>query len=862
MALRLRQSCFDEPRPPSFPSQFRQRTLVVSLAGLLCTHASYAVDKVLDDESVPVIETAVKEQVEVETLPNKSATLPEQDKVLPTTQDIASQADNTSINQQNSESPTEPTVSENSVADKAENALPVIQQQDTISETLEKLDAANQSEDGKIDPDSILPEYHEENETQEGDQHTEKTPVTLEKSPPTFFERLYEKYFGDEIGTIEKIIVITNIVDADDLVENVQQALSQVSVDEFADFRVALPRLRSMSREAASAVGYYDARFVFRPINARVLSVTITPGDPVTVSDSLVRIQGDGQDEEPLTNVLKRHQLNQGDVFNSGNYDTLKAQLMLTAQRMGYFESRWKRSQVQVYLPQNTADVDLVLDTGPRYHFGETLYVDKNGEPYELSADQQVVLDKDIFNMLKPYQSGELFDQKQVVQYSANLLSTQYFNAVDVKVIKPKIDEQKLESSLSFSSQAKAVENINKEVEQAGGIESTDKDSIFDQIHADVQLSKQNASQSDQDQQKQRQQQNITKLEKQAMQTKHVPVQVMLDSTSPNNAEIGLGYGTDSSFRLTGKLSRRLFNSHGDKLTATMALSEIQQAAQIKYIRPIGSPLDDTVTFFAGHNIERRDSGVGVRDLTINETTAGVQRDSLKYGWNHSFSVKYQADQLKTKLSAAEVANLPAQFNDSRNQQALLFGYGAYKTVLRGGLNPYQGHKQQYQLEVASKDVVSDADFARLRMSLDGLYSFGEDNASQVLASFDAATIVTDEFSKVPYNLRYFAGGDNSLRGYSYKSLSPEVDDYLIGGQHLVVGSLEYNHRVFEKWRFAVFADAGNAYNKKMTNETKYSAGLGARWESPVGPLRIDVAAGLAETSVPIRVHFFIGPPF
>jgi translocation and assembly module TamA len=61
-------------------------------------------------------------------------------------------------------------------------------------------------------------------------------------------------------------------------------------------------------------------------------------------------------------------------------------------------------------------------------------------------------------------------------------------------------------------------------------------------------------------------------------------------------------------------------------------------------------------------------------------------------------------------------------------------------------------------------------------------------------------------------------------------------------------------------WRGAVFVDAGNAFDEQFSDDVKVGAGLGVRWSSPIGPIRIDVAAGVSESSVPIRLHFFIGP--
>jgi len=139
------------------------------------------------------------------------------------------------------------------------------------------------------------------------------------------------------------------------------------------------------------------------------------------------------------------------------------------------------------------------------------------------------------------------------------------------------------------------------------------------------------------------------------------------------------------------------------------------------------------------------------------------------------------------------------------------------------------------------------------------LYSLGENANHQFLAGANVGYIYADDFNKVPYNLRYFAGGDQSMRGFDYKSLSPMIDGYKVGGQGLAIGTMEYNYQFKEGWRAALFSDFGNAYDEKFSNPIEYSVGVGVRWRSPIGPIRLDVASGVSEPGKPVRLHFFIG---
>lgn len=85
---------------------------------------------------------------------------------------------------------------------------------------------------------------------------------------------------------------------------------------------------------------------------------------------------------------------------------------------------------------------------------------------------------------------------------------------------------------------------------------------------------------------------------------------------------------------------------------------------------------------------------------------------------------------------------------------------------------------------------------------------------------------------------------------------------YLTGGQTLAVATGEYNYEVLEGLRLGVFADVGNAYDKHFKNDTKIGAGVGVRWASPVGQVRLDIATGVNEPNNPVKIHFFIGMPF
>lgn len=112
-------------------------------------------------------------------------------------------------------------------------------------------------------------------------------------------------------------------------------------------------------------------------------------------------------------------------------------------------------------------------------------------------------------------------------------------------------------------------------------------------------------------------------------------------------------------------------------------------------------------------------------------------------------------------------------------------------------------------------------------------------------------------------NLGFRAGGDDSVRGYAYRSLGPVRDGAVASGKVLVTGSVEVAHPVAASmptlWG-ALFVDAGGAADRWSALDPVAGVGFGLRWRSPVGPLRLDLAYG--EALRHWRMHFSVGIVF
>jgi translocation and assembly module TamA len=151
--------------------------------------------------------------------------------------------------------------------------------------------------------------------------------------------------------------------------------------------------------------------------------------------------------------------------------------------------------------------------------------------------------------------------------------------------------------------------------------------------------------------------------------------------------------------------------------------------------------------------------------------------------------------------------------------------------------------------------------FARLHGRAQWWQPFGDRWYAQ--ARLEAGQVFARDEVEVPETQRFRAGGDDSVRGYAWRSLTPQVGGVDVGGRVVATGSVEIAHPVSEKlpsvW-WAAFIDGGRAAQSWNGFSPAWGAGVGVRWRSPVGPLRADVAYGDEERRW--RLHFSVGIAF
>ncbi|EKO3592874.1 outer membrane protein assembly factor [Vibrio metschnikovii] len=322
---------------------------------------------------------------------------------------------------------------------------------------------------------------------------------------------------------------------------------------------------------------------------------------------------------------------------------------------------------------------------------------------------------------------------------------------------------------------------------------------------------------------------------------RELPMVVALAPKARNQLETGIGYSTDVGVRGSLKWKKPWLNEYGHSFDSSLSISGPEQSITAGY----KIPLEDVLRQY--YRIQYGMKHVDNRDTESLESNLVLERHwLLDSGWHRTVFLRYLIESYEQGLQ-------------DDGAQFLMPGitYTRTRTRLNRSLLTW-GDKQTITLEYADPSVISETRATRVQAGSSWVRSLGERHRG--LFRIDGSANFADEFDKLPPSLRFFAGGDNNLRGYSYQSISPrDASGSLTGAKYMATSSLEYQYRIGGNWWAALFVDYGDAFND--TPDWKTGTGFGLRWVSPVGPLRLDFAWGLdSEPGDRFKLHFTLGP--
>jgi translocation and assembly module TamA len=191
------------------------------------------------------------------------------------------------------------------------------------------------------------------------------------------------------------------------------------------------------------------------------------------------------------------------------------------------------------------------------------------------------------------------------------------------------------------------------------------------------------------------------------------------------------------------------------------------------------------------------------------------------------------------------------------NNHALFLGYRKTFRYTDDLLSPRRGVLGTLQLGTSIPGLATQ-DFVRSTIKTTGFVPIGERDDLTIRG--EAGAVLADSRFGVPSSFLFRTGGDQTVRGYAFESIGVPQGNAIVGGRYLLLGSAEYTRWITGDWGAAVFIDAGDAFDDRKAFDLAVGYGIGARWRSPIGPFRADIAYG--ERTKSLRLHFSAGFTF
>ncbi|MGI9204199.1 MAG: autotransporter assembly complex protein TamA [Woeseiaceae bacterium] len=320
---------------------------------------------------------------------------------------------------------------------------------------------------------------------------------------------------------------------------------------------------------------------------------------------------------------------------------------------------------------------------------------------------------------------------------------------------------------------------------------------------------------------------------------KTVPVNVVLQPGTRRIYSIGAGFTTDTGPNGRLGYANRRRNDKGHQFESKLFASSVRSELTASYRWPRRDPRKEWFNTVLGVQHEDTDTS---------------ESDTFKIGIQRSRSVG--ESWLETRYLDYTYEDFAVGDQDTTTELVIL-GINWESARGREVSRVTNGWRLSFDLQGASDNLGSDTSFGQFNFTTKWIHSFSE--KTRVIARGSAGVTAKEGLSELPVSVRFFAGGDRSVRGYDYKTLGPvDQDGLVIGGSNLLEGSLEIDYLLRPRWAVAAFVDSGSAFNNSDVDFST-GAGLGLRWYSPVGPIRLDLAHPLDDPDQDVRVHISLG---
>ena len=309
-----------------------------------------------------------------------------------------------------------------------------------------------------------------------------------------------------------------------------------------------------------------------------------------------------------------------------------------------------------------------------------------------------------------------------------------------------------------------------------------------------------------------------------------VPIAIDTKPVKSQQYNFGVGYGTNTGARTSIGVDLYRVTDTGQHFSALLNLSEINTSVTTKYYIPGPQPYMNQYVIGAYLGEFRPKAG----DAYTRQIFTGYET-KLNSLWSISSNLNYMHERFSIDDDPYHTTDLTyPSFNLSRLSSDNV-------------INPEKGSR--VTLDVSTSVPGTEEEFLQSELSGKWIYPPTKNNFI-ILRGDVGTTYASDYNNNFPLSMRYFAGGYNSVRGYSYESLGP--------GKYLKVGSAEIQQRIYDKFYTGVFIDEGTASNN-ISEPLERGIGIDFIYRTSVGPISVDIAQASTSPGKPLSIEFNFG---
>ncbi len=569
------------------------------------------------------------------------------------------------------------------------------------------------------------------------------------------------------------------------------------------DFPAIVAGAERRAREGLRPFGYYapevKGSISRADADTLVLTLQIRAGTPVRVASVRLGIVGEGRDIPVLKEWRSKWPLRVGAVLDQTKWEQEKTRAIDLAHASGFLGAAFSEHVLELDLVRNQATLILTLDTGAQFVFGDIDFGEHALKP-------------GVLEFIPRFAPGDRYSRRMLDRLRVDLWKTGYFTNVEIRETKrPEATPPQVDLSLNLVTEHK------------------------------------------------------------------------------NAYQGSVGFGTDTGVRLQAQWNRRPMSRNGDRLDIGIGWQDQDDESSLRLDYRLPRPMRDREYWVASASAKIENLDLEIKRDPEDENFLKIANgDIADYHFrvgNLRIRNRKQGDQQLFGTAFVQYLNsnqgydllipIPELQNEYNyllrfNDDVISLGYDADLVAVSGKGFDVEGRRDRAHFFVSDKSFGSDGNFKQAYVSTRRVYRRGDNwkllfrgEVGYTDALVDNLRITVDNaevdlsVTQLPNFYRFNAGGSESVRGYGFESLSNND----VGSNHIITASAEVEYRFLANWSAAAFFDIGNAFNNWEDPDLHKGIGVGIRWYSIAGPIRIDVAQAMDFEGKPWRIHFTIGTP-